>query len=277
MFELFPFTNFHDLNLDWIIKKLDALEDGVKLVKEKALEVSADADYAEQFATLAAQSSQAAAISANDAEDSATAAHNSELAAGTSATNAHNSELAAGTSATNAHNSELAAGTSATNAHNSELAAAASETAAGNSATAAGTSATNAHNSELAAGTSATNAHNSELAAAASAAQFTWQTLVGGTNYTATAANTYERTPVTFTPDHSCIICVHCKYSSAAVLGLLVTAHNASRSDCLAHIESSINGGLELFFKANANTQYDVWVQFNNNTGTNKIYVYSFG
>ena len=221
MFELFPFTNFHDLNLDWIIKKLDALEDGVKLVKEKALEVSADADYAEQFATLAAQSSQAAAISANDAEDSATAAHNSELAAGTSATNAHNSELAAGTSAT--------------------------------------------------------NAHNSELAAAASAAQFTWQTLVGGTNYTATAANTYERTPVTFTPDHSCIICVHCKYSSAAVLGLLVTAHNASRSDCLAHIESSINGGLELFFKANANTQYDVWVQFNNNTGTNKIYVYSFG
>ena len=263
MFELFPFTNFHDLNLDWIIKKLDALEDGVKLVKEKALEVSADADYAEQFATLAAQSSQAAAISANDAEDSATAAHNSELAAGTSATNAHNSELAAGTSATNAHNSELAAGTSATNAHNSELAAAASETAAGNSATAAGTS--------------ATNAHNSELAAAASAAQFTWQTLVGGTNYTATAANTYERTPVTFTPDHSCIICVHCKYSSAAVLGLLVTAHNASRSDCLAHIESSINGGLELFFKANANTQYDVWVQFNNNTGTNKIYVYSFG
>ena len=207
MFELFPFTNFHDLNLDWIIKKLDALEDGVKLVKEKALEVSADADYAEQFATLAAQSSQAAAITANDAEDSATAAHNSELAAGTSAT----------------------------------------------------------------------NAHNSELAAAASAAQFTWQTLVGGTNYTATAANTYERTPVTFTPDHSCIICVHCKYSSAAVLGLLVTAHNASRSDCLAHIESSINGGLELFFKANANTQYDVWVQFNNNTGTNKIYVYSFG
>ena len=263
MMELWPFTNFHDLNMDWIIKKLDALEDGVKLVKEKALQVSADADHAEQFATLAAQSSQAAAISANNAADSATAAHNSELAAGTSATNAHNSELAAAASETAAGNSATAAGTSATNAHNSELNAAASETAAGNSATAAGTS--------------ATNAHNSELAAAASAAQFTWQTLVGGTSYTATAANTYERTPVTFTPDHSCIICVHCKYSSAAVLGLLVTAHNASRSDCLAHIESSINGGLELFFKANANTQYDVWVQFNNNTGTNKIYVYSFG
>ena len=235
MFEKFPFTNFHDLNLDWIIKKLDALEDGVKFIKEKAQEVSADADRAEQFATLAARSSQAAAISADGAADRATAA-----------------------------------GNSATAAHNSELNAATSETAAGNSATAAGNSAT-------AAGNSATAAHNSELNAAASAAQFTWQTLIGGTSYTATAANTYERTPVTFTPDHACIVCVHCKYSSTAVLGLLVTAHNASRSDCLAHIESSINGGLELFFKANANTQYDVWVQFNNNTGTNKIYVYSFG
>ena len=270
MFESWPFTNFHDLNMDWIIKKLDALEDGVKFVKEKALEVSADADHAEQFANLAARSSLSAG-------NSATAAHNSEL-------NAAASETAAGNSATAAGNSATAAGNSATAAHHSELAAAASETAAGNSATAAGNSAT-------AAGNSATAAHNSELAAsgyaddasdyadaaAASAGQFTWQTLVGGTSYTATAGNTYERTPVTFTPNHACIVCVHCKYSSAAVLGLLVTAHNASRSDCLAHIESSINGGLELFFKANANTQYDVWVQFNNNTGTNKIYVYSFG
>ena len=270
MFELFPFTNFHDLNMDWIIKRLDALEDGVKFVKEKALEVSADADHAEQFATLAARSSQAAAISADDAADQAAAAGNSATAAHNSELNAAASETAAGNSATAAGNSATAAGNSATAAHNSELNAAASETAAGNSATAAGNSAT-------AAGNSATAAHNSELAAAASAAQFTWQTLVGGTSYTATAGNTYERTPVTFTPNHSCIICVHCKYSSAAVQGLLVTAHNASRSDCLAHIESSINGGLELFFKANANTQYDVWVQFNNNTGTNKIYVYSFG
>ena len=270
MFESWPFTNFHDLNMDWIIKKLDALEDGVKFVKEKALEVSADADHAEQFATLAARSSQAAAISADDAEDSATDAHNSELAAAAS-------ETAAGNSATAAGNSATAAGNSATAAHNSELNAAASATAAGNSATAAGNSATAAHNSELAASGYADDASDYADAAAASAGQFTWQTLVGGTSYTATAGNTYERTPVTFTPNHACIVCVHCKYSSAAVQGLLVTAHNGSRSDCLAHIESSINGGLELFFKANANTQYDVWVQFNNNTGTNKIYVYSFG
>lgn len=263
MFEKIPFTNFHDLNMDWIIKKLDALEDGVKFVKEKALEVSADADHAEQFATLAARSSLSAG-------NSATAAHNSELNAAASETAAGNSATAAGTSATSAHNSALAAAARATAAGNSE-------TAAGNSATAAGNSATAAHNSELAASGYADDASDYADAAAASAGQFTWQTLVGGTSYTATAGNTYERTPVTFTPNHACIVCVHCKYSSAAVQGLLVTAHNGSRSDCLAHIESSINGGLELFFKANANTQYDVWVQFNNNTGTNKIYVYSFG
>ena len=29
-FEHFPYTNFQDLNLDWILKKLKALEDDVK-------------------------------------------------------------------------------------------------------------------------------------------------------------------------------------------------------------------------------------------------------
>ena len=100
---------------------------------------------------------------------------------------------------------------------------------------------------------------------------------MNGNGYTASAADTYERTPITFTPSRACIIVVHCKYSGAAVRGLLVTKTGQNRSDAIAMIETATSGGLELFMKAAANTTYDVWVKFSNNSGTNSVYVYSIG
>ena len=44
-FEHFPYTNFQDLNLDWILKKLKALEDDVKEVVELSKTWSEQVDY----------------------------------------------------------------------------------------------------------------------------------------------------------------------------------------------------------------------------------------
>lgn len=44
-FEHFPYTNFQDLNLDWILKQLKALEDDVKEVVELSKTWSEQVDY----------------------------------------------------------------------------------------------------------------------------------------------------------------------------------------------------------------------------------------
>ena len=44
-FEHFPYTNFQDLNLDWILKQLKALEDDVKEVVELSKTWTEQVDY----------------------------------------------------------------------------------------------------------------------------------------------------------------------------------------------------------------------------------------
>lgn len=270
MLEKFPFTNFHDLNLDWIIKRLETLEALGKKIAEYAASAKQDAENALQSqriasagATVASEAAVEARQSVRDMEDTVAGAIQAADDAAASAENAASSATRANNRATDAANS---ANSASTNAGNASTYA----TNAANSATAAGNSATAAHNSELAAAASATTAANS-------ASLFTWTTLVNGTGYKATVADTYERTPITFTPSRASIICVHCKYSGAAVRGLLVTRTGQNRSDAIAMIETATSGGLELFMKAAANTTYDVWVKFSNNSGTNSVYVYSIG
>ena len=90
MFDKYPYTDFHELNTDWIVGKIKDIDDSV----------------------IAAKASEdAAAQSASDA-------HDSELAAAQSASDAHDSELAAAGSASDAHDSELAAAQSAIDAAN---------------------------------------------------------------------------------------------------------------------------------------------------------------
>lgn len=50
MMELWPFTNFHDLNLDWIISKLGELKNSVKAAADSANAAAESADEAEGFA-----------------------------------------------------------------------------------------------------------------------------------------------------------------------------------------------------------------------------------
>ena len=90
MFDKYPYTDYHELNTDWIVGKIKDIDDSV----------------------IAAKASEdAAAQSASDA-------HDSELAAAQSASDAHDSELAAAGSASDAHDSELAAAGSVTDAQN---------------------------------------------------------------------------------------------------------------------------------------------------------------
>lgn len=80
--ENFPYTNFHDLNLDWIIKEfkegkislqeaLDAFNTGMEHVDTVADQVEATADRAEQSATNASASATNASASATRAEEAA--------------------------------------------------------------------------------------------------------------------------------------------------------------------------------------------------------------
>lgn len=256
MFEKFPFTNFHDLNLDWIIKRLATLEALGKKVAEYAESAKQDAESALQSQRIASAGATVASEAAVEARQSVRDMEDTVAGAIQAAENAAASAEDAAASATRADNRATAAANSANSA----------STNAGN----ASTYATNAANSATAAAASAT-------AAANSASLFAWTTLVNGTGYKATAADTYERTPITFTPSRASIICVHCKYSGAAVRGLLVTRTGQNRSDAIAMVETATSGGLELFMKAAAGTTYDVWVKFSNNSGTNSVYVYSIG
>lgn len=71
MFEMWPFTNFHDLNLDWIISKIKSVEDSEHAAKESAEAASgyaADAKSSKTqaaiFATRAGESADSAASDA---------------------------------------------------------------------------------------------------------------------------------------------------------------------------------------------------------------------
>lgn len=68
MFENWPFTNFHDLNLDWIIKRIKNVEDSEAAAKASEEEAAASAKEAENYASAAADSAAQSASSASSAE-----------------------------------------------------------------------------------------------------------------------------------------------------------------------------------------------------------------
>lgn len=147
LFDQFPYSNLHELNLDWVIAKLKDV-DKAQMTAQEATDllnqVSGKADDAEAAAA-------AAALDAANAHDDAGAANNeyllakaaSEAAEGyrddalgykndakASADAAYLDADAAHQDANDAHNDALAAHQDATDAHNDALAAAGSAAAA---------------------------------------------------------------------------------------------------------------------------------------------------
>lgn len=147
-FDKFPYTNFHELNLDWIIAQIKT----VSVNTMKAIE-----------------SAKNAKISEDNAKTSETNASASASSARTSASNAKTSETNAKTSETNASKSASNASTSAKSAKISEENASRSAGSASASADSASTSASSASTSETNAKSSADKAFNSAGSAKSSA------------------------------------------------------------------------------------------------------------
>lgn len=154
LFNNFPYTNLHELNLDWVIDKLK----DVDKAQAAAEDVVALVDRAELAATHAEASETAAATDAANAHTDAQSAAGSRVAANNSAINAGSRANDALNSATAAQNSANAAAASAADALTYANAASQSKTDAMN---AAGNALTYKQNAE----TAATNAANSAASA----------------------------------------------------------------------------------------------------------------
>ena len=143
---LFPYSDLHSLNLDWILNKM----------KETAAQAAkAVADAANALAQVA--EAKAAALTAQTAaQDAQTAARDAQTAANTAAVNA----ASATADATAALNSANSARTAAENAQNTANAAQTAAENAQNTANEANTAAENAQNTANAAQTAAQNAQN---------------------------------------------------------------------------------------------------------------------
>ena len=122
---LFPYSDLHTLNLDWILSKMkETAAQAAKAIADSAnaLAQVIEAKTAAQNAQTAAQNAQTAASNAQTAADNA--ANNAENAvtvaqsAQTAAQNAQNTANAAQTAAENAQNTANAAQTAAENAQN---------------------------------------------------------------------------------------------------------------------------------------------------------------
>lgn len=170
LFESVPYVNFHEMNLDWILKfiqetrdKLDQIETAViaaQAAQAGAETARAGAEDAQAAAEAAAGE---AADSAADAQSDAQAAQAAQISAAESATNA-------AASATQAQAAQAAAGNSATQAAQSNAAAAQNANAAAQSASSAAQSAGTATTAAQTATTQATAAAASAAEAAESAA-----------------------------------------------------------------------------------------------------------
>lgn len=148
----FPYTNFHDLNLDWILAKVNEWD---ALIKQKLIEISKavmTANTASQSVAVAVEqaaqanlNAEAAKNTANDAlttaREGATAAAASAKAAeeaaeeaaensGLSVTKAEAAEASATAAAASADAAEASAGTSASRATAAEASAAAAQASA---------------------------------------------------------------------------------------------------------------------------------------------------
>ena len=120
-FDKFPYTNFHELNLDWIISQLATVKDSMLKAVESAKEAALSAERALNHSNNARKS-------AEDAKKNADNAHLSEVNAGIYKDNASESEINAKRAELNAKASEDKAKISETNAKASEDKAKISET-----------------------------------------------------------------------------------------------------------------------------------------------------
>lgn len=140
LFNNFPYSNLHELNLDWIISKLKDVDKAQITAQEANTllnQVSGKADEAAESARLAAGSADAAASSAHDADLSAFGAYGAASAASDDAqiaVNAKNDAVSAKTDAESARDTAVSAKdtavSSASDAHDDAVAAAASAAAA---------------------------------------------------------------------------------------------------------------------------------------------------
>ena len=154
LFNNFPYPDTHQLNLDWILDKVQELSTYVKErvdgIQKALTDAQAAATAAENSATSAQDAATAAENSATSAQDAATAqpaakqAQAAATAAKTSATSAQTSATSAQASAENAQMSVTQAQTFANNARTSANSAQTSATSAQDAATSAQDAATSA-------------------------------------------------------------------------------------------------------------------------------------
>lgn len=81
LFEHWPYTNFHDLNLNWIIDRIKFIQNAVPVVTEAMENAAASAEASAESAEASSESASAAALSAESAEASAESAAESAAAA----------------------------------------------------------------------------------------------------------------------------------------------------------------------------------------------------
>lgn len=118
IFEHFPYTNYHDLNLDKILERTKEAEQAVAASEAAVLEAAADMAAASAAATNAVNTANAASNAATNAVNTANSAVNTANAASTTAGNAYSASIIAGNTATAAANSASAAAADALAAKN---------------------------------------------------------------------------------------------------------------------------------------------------------------
>lgn len=159
-FDKFPYTNFHELNLDWALAQIKTISINTMKAIESAKNAKQSEDNAKTSETNAKKSETNASASASSASTSASNARTSSASAKISEENASRSASSASASANNASTSASNASTSETNASASAKQAKTSETNASASANKAKTSETNAKTSETKAQASASTAQS---------------------------------------------------------------------------------------------------------------------
>lgn len=169
LFNNFPYTDFHRLNLDWILKFTKSVRDRLDLIDAAVANAQAARDAAEQSALKAESARDIAVQAASDAEDFKTAAQQSAGSALDSKTAAEAAQLAAQQAAQDAENAKDAAEDARDRA---ETAASTATTAIENIndyVDAAEQAAQNAGNSAQAAEDAKTDAETAQAAAEAAA------------------------------------------------------------------------------------------------------------
>lgn len=154
----FPYTDFHELNLDFILRKIGAIDGAVEEATEAATTATEVAGTAQSASFTAVEASQAAVSAKNSAVSAKFDAESARDAAQTAATNAASSATTASQRAAAALASQNAAETARTGAEAARDAAQTARSGAQTARTGAETAATNAENSAAAAATSAQTA-----------------------------------------------------------------------------------------------------------------------